>query len=90
MRLADFAVDLFIEIVGSIPADCAPGLRDIYAMRGLGNLGEAGPKGIPVLEQAMGSSNERQLREAREALKKLIPTGYYEPLIELRFDKVTP
>lgn len=81
------AVELFIEIIQSIPDGYDPGLKSKYAFEGVSTIGESGRKAIPVLEDVLRSSSEKQVRLAREALKTLNPAGFYEPLIELHLEK---
>jgi hypothetical protein len=67
------AVDLLIGIVASAtssPAKTA-GLRELYAVQALGNIGEPALKATPILEAAKQLTNELVVKEAQKSLDKL-------------------
>ncbi len=66
------AVDLLIEIVDSANSRKETSLlRILYAIEGLGNIGEAAFKAIPALEVTSSLSDEMIAERAKEALNKL-------------------
>lgn len=67
------AVDLLFGIVNSAissPSEMK-GLRELYAVQALGNIGEPALKALPTLERATQLKPERVAEEAQKSLDKL-------------------